>query len=116
MCARAESALKNPGIQLESDRAGDTERREAYEKEEEAGLGDSYEIHPSYWLTASVSSFQPQHQVKLHIFFFPSSFLFHPHSRESGSLGGFPDPAKDRESLIPESTLSIQDFRGGRKS
>lgn len=62
-----ESALKNPGSQWESYRArerGTGERQKSSKKGEGTGVWDSYEIHPSYLLTASLSSSEPQYQVR----------------------------------------------------
>ncbi len=50
--------------ELESGERDTGERQKASEKAEGTGVWDSYEIHPSYLLTASLSSFEPQHQVR----------------------------------------------------
>lgn len=55
---------RQPEGELESGERDTGERQKASEKGEGTGVWDSYEIHPSYLLTASVSSFEPQHQVR----------------------------------------------------
>lgn len=62
-----ESALKTQAASGRARERGERHGGKAksiWEGRTGTGVWDSYEIHPSYLLTASLSSFEPQHQVR----------------------------------------------------